>query len=296
MSTFRITPHGRLQEWIAHENGFFTDEGLDYEFVWGTSAVKDEVQPAVRAADGDPLDVRKGAFESMETGRACEVSSACHWMVNMAASADHGRMWGHAYTVTQCGIFVAADSPIRTPEDLAGVDIAVGYHSGSHFSTLQALEGILPADNISLRFGGLPLDRLALLLNREVPAANLFGIPYYIAEQQGFRRVLDATFMIGFLATGDSTIEDLEKYFRGMRRAQIEIDLAPERYKHYFLKEMPERYHGMVDVRGFGTGERVVFEPYTREMYERTHRWTANLQILGADQLGDRDYNEAVLV
>ena len=33
MSKFRIEPHGRLQEWVAQEKGYFKDEGLDYEFV-----------------------------------------------------------------------------------------------------------------------------------------------------------------------------------------------------------------------------------------------------------------------
>ena len=33
MSKFRIEPHGRLQEWVAEEKGYFRDEGLDYEFL-----------------------------------------------------------------------------------------------------------------------------------------------------------------------------------------------------------------------------------------------------------------------
>jgi hypothetical protein len=32
MPKFVIEPHFRLQEWIAEENGYFTAEGLDYEF------------------------------------------------------------------------------------------------------------------------------------------------------------------------------------------------------------------------------------------------------------------------
>lgn len=31
MTTFRISTHGRLQDWIAAENGYFAEEGLDYE-------------------------------------------------------------------------------------------------------------------------------------------------------------------------------------------------------------------------------------------------------------------------
>jgi hypothetical protein len=30
MGTFTIQPHGRLQEWIADEKGYFHDAGLDY--------------------------------------------------------------------------------------------------------------------------------------------------------------------------------------------------------------------------------------------------------------------------
>jgi hypothetical protein len=29
--TFRISSHGRLQDWIAAERGYFDDEGLAYE-------------------------------------------------------------------------------------------------------------------------------------------------------------------------------------------------------------------------------------------------------------------------
>ena len=52
----------------------------------------------------------------------------------------------------------------------------------------------------------------------------------------------------------------------------------------------------MVDVRAFGLAERIVFEPYTREIYERTHRWMLDLQIFPEDQLGVANYEKAVLV
>lgn len=290
MGLFRINPHGRLQEWVADEKGYFRDEGLDYEFV-RSFAVDDTVQ----STESAPAEVKRGAYESMEAGRACEVSSACHWAVNMAASAEHGRMYGHAYSIAPSAIFVPPESPVRRPADLAGVEVGVGYHSGSHFSALQALESFLTPEQIRLRFIGLPIDRLRLLLEREVAAANVFGIPYYVLEQQGFRKVVDTTFMIGFLITGDSSDEDIERYFRALRRAQREIDLEPEHYRHHFLKELPARYHELVDVRAFGTGERLVFEPYTREMFETTHRWVENLRIFSEEQIGHAAYEAAVL-
>jgi hypothetical protein len=237
-----------------------------------------------------------GAFESMETGRACDVSSACHWAVNMASSAEHGVMWGHAYSVTPAGVYVSRDSHIKGPEDLKHVEVGVGYHSGSHFSALQALEPFVSPAEAKLRFIGSPADRLNLLVDGQVESANIFGIQREIAEQLGFRKVLDTTFMIGFLISGDASTEDCQRYFDALQLAQRDIDLEPEKYKHYFEPDVPERYKPLVDVRAFGLAERLVFEPYTREIYEKTHRWMLDLQLFPEDQAGSADYSQAVLV
>ena len=295
MSKFRIIPHRRLQEWVAEEKGYFAEEGLDYEFV--TSDNSDGFSnPAVDSTDETPTEVKRGAFESMEAGRSCEISSACHWAVGMASSGGHGRMWGHAYSVTPSGIWVAPESPLKEPEDLAGIEVAVGFHSGSHFSALQSLEKILPRDQLKLQFVGGPLDRLQLALDRRVQAANVFGTPSYVLEQQGFRKVVDTSFMIGFLINGDAADEQLWAYFNALQRAQREIDAAKELYQHYFLRELPRRYHDIFDYRKAGTGERLVFEPYTREMFERTHRWMLDWQIFPQSQVGEVAYEQAVAV
>lgn len=296
MGTFRIMPHGRLQEWVAQEKGYFTDEGLKYEFVEDFSTTD---MYGVGGSSGEPSEVRevrRGAFESMQAGRACEVSSACHWAVNVAATAQHGRMWGHAYAVTPSGIYVPPESPLRQARHVANVAVAVGYRSGSHFSALQALEAFLRPEEITLDFVGRPMDRLALLLERQVPAGNVFGAAMYVLEQQGFRKIIDTTFMIGFLVSMDTKEEEVHRYFRALQRAQRDIDLEPERYKHYFLRALPSVYHDRVDVHGFGTGERLVFEPYTREMYERTHRCVAAWEIIPPAQAGSANYAAAVLV
>ena len=252
--------------------------------------------PSIETTDTAPVEVKHGAFESMEAGRACEISSACHWAVNMASQAGRGRMWGHAYSITPSGIWVSPESPIQKPEDLADVEVAVGYHSGSHFSALQALEKILPKDQIKLQFVGGPLDRMQLSMDRRVDAANVFGTPAYVLEQQGFRKIVDTSFMIGFLINGDATDEQLWAYFNALQRAQREIDVAKELYQHYFLKELPERYHSMFDHRRAGTGERLIFEPYTKENFQRTHRWMIEWEIFPVDQIGNVEYEKAVAV
>ena len=281
MSKFRIQKHGRLQELIAHEKGYFTDEGLDYEF--GDFVSGDVLGPIVEQlkpvdADGAPaipgtVEVTTGMFETYQAGRACEISSACHWAINEAAASKFGRMWGRAYSVTPAAIMVPPESPVMKPADLAGVDVAVGYHSGSHFSALQTLESFLAPSDIRLRFVGLPWERVEALIRRTVPAANIWGVPLYLLDQQGFRRVADTSFMVGFLFDSDADPEDVDKYFRALRRAQSDLDVEPESFKHHHLDEIPEQFRHLADVRGFGMGERIVFLPYTPEMYYRSQRW-----------------------
>ena len=292
MARFVIQPHTRIQEWVALEHGYFADEGLDYELEESFAA---KFRNPTLAGSGAPAEVKLGAFEQMATHRSCDISSACHWAVNMAATNEHGRMWGHAYSVTPSAIWVPPESPIRAPEELAGQDVAVGFHSGSHFSAVQSLESFLPAEQIKLSFVGLPFDRVQLLLDRRVAAANVFGTAGYILEHQGFRRIVDTTFMIGFLVRATADDGDVRKYFNGLRRAQCEIDIEPERYKHYLIDELPERYKGMLDTRVCGIGERIVFEPYTRDMYERTHRWMLKHQLFEGTPAVQPDYEAAVL-
>src|SRR3981081_1961050 len=303
MSPFKIQPHNRLQEWVAEEKGYFADERLDY--VFHLPGTPDEMgvgrsyhlQGGVESSDAAPLEVTRGAFETMEAGRACDVSGACHWAVTMAASASHGKMWGHAYSVTPSGVYVAAESSIRKPEDLIGREVGVGYHSGSHFSALQALEAFLKPEQMNLKFIGSPNDRVAQLLDRRIEAANVFGLQSYIVEQQGFRKVVDTSFMIGFLISGkDVELQDVEKYFRALQRAQRDVDVEHQQFTHYYLREMADEFKPLVDVRAFGPGERIVFEPYTREVYEQTHRWMKKLELFPAEQLSEADYKIAVLV
>ena len=130
--TFIINPHGRLQEWIAEEKGYFTAAGLtDYELRPHRLLTR-EASKAVAPGGANQLpDNFNGAYQTYEKGRDASISSACHWTVNMAASNAHGRLWGEAYSVSPCAIFVAADSAVRKPEDLAGIDVHVGFQSGN---------------------------------------------------------------------------------------------------------------------------------------------------------------------
>ena len=284
---FIIEPHFRLQEWVAEEKGYFKDEGLDYIFQENIKSTG-----GAHHYKGDKV----GAMQALEKGRTSDVSCACHWTVGVAASKGNGHLYGDVYSVSPAGVFVPKDSPVQTPEDLAGVPIAVGYQSGSHYSTIQALEQYMPLDKINLTFAdGMLFHRLDQLLDGKARASTLFSGPYYFAEQLGYRKVIDCTFMIATTITGNPDPEDVRKFFRALRRAQRDIDLRPELYTHYYKNEFPERYHATMDTRRWGPGERLVFEPYTKEVYDETFRWIADHGIFADTGMGAGKYDEAVI-
>ena len=293
MATFVIHAHGRLQEWVAEENGYFAAEGLtDYAVSWHSLLSPDHAHGQTTPVLPDN---RNGAYQTYAQGRDASVSCACHWTVNKAAAADFGRLWGECYTVTPCGIFVPGASEIRTPEDLADVPVHVGYQSGSHYTTIQALEPFLQGDRIKLAFGGSPADRVDQLLEGQAAAATVFGAQYYMMEQLGFRKIVDATFMIAAMVPPGVDVADVRRYFAALRRAQADIDISHQRYTKHYRHELPERHLRLVDVRRFGPGERIVFEPYTQAMYEATQAWIDARGIFEEGRRNSGAYADAVI-
>src|SRR6266851_2535859 len=210
---FIIEPHFRLQEWVAHEKGYFKDEGLDYVF-----------RELIQSTDG-----------------------------------SH-------------------------------------HYKGDKVGAMQSFEQYMPADKINLTFAdGMLFHRLDQLIEGKAEASALFSGPYYFAEQLGFRKIIDSTFMIATMVTGNPDPEDLKKFFKALRRAQRDIDLRPDLYTHYYKNEFPVRYHAKMDTRRWGPGERLVFEPYTKEVYEETFKWIADHGIFADTGMGSGKYEDAVI-
>ena len=154
----------------------------------------------------------------------------------------------------------------------------------------------MPLGDIQLSFAdGLIFSRMEKLYDRQVPAASVFSGAYYFLEQLGFRKVIDSTFMMASLITGDPDPEDVRRYFRALRRAQRDIDLRPELHTHHYRKEFPERFHDLMDTRRWGPGERLVFEPYTKDVFEASFRWIAERGIFPPGEMGAGRYESSIL-
>jgi hypothetical protein len=97
------------------------------------------------------------------------------------------------------------------------------------------------------------------------------------------------------MINGDPAPEDVKRYFRALKKAQRDIDLRPELYTRYYKNEFPERFHAAMDTRRWGPGERIVFEPYSREIYEQSFDWIEKHGIFRDGTMGNGAYDKATV-
>ena len=69
----------------------------------------------------------------------------------------------------------------------------------------------------------------------------------------------------------------------------------PDRYTHYDKNEFPERFHPLMDTRRWGPGERLVFEPYTKEAHAQTFDWITRHGIFAEGGMGHGRYEDSVM-
>jgi hypothetical protein len=131
MGKFTIQPHGRLQEWIGDEKGDFRDEGLEYEFSHGLSAASEKKIDPRWGGRSPPAHSSRTAGRRQQ-GR--EIRYFLRMSLGQPASAHTGRM-GNLRDAG--GIMVP---PPRSCGRRPRGRKSVGYHSGSHFTTIQAVE------------------------------------------------------------------------------------------------------------------------------------------------------------
>ncbi len=255
----RIIPHFmRLHEWIALEERHYEAEGLEPELLA-------EVMHRVSGHRGDAYKARPQDRPFVDALPA--VNSACHWGSVCNAGAGMGRFVPDVYGVARFALYLRPGSPRERLTDLRGVPVGVGIMAGSHFTTLQTLEKVLPRDQIVIRNFGGPGRRLAGLLGGELEAATLLDPEIPIAEARGLRKVAMGEFKTLFWVHEALDADVLGAYFRALRRADAALRADPRAHLGLWARNVPPDLAGDHDYTRFGLGELLFFEPYSREEF-----------------------------
>ena len=265
----------RLHELVALEEGYFTDEGLAPEVQW-----KDFYDLMGVWADFTGTDVvgTGPAAVRAATSDTEAVASACQWGTINVVGGWNGQWFRDAYAISRHAIYVRPDSSIRSIEDLANVEIGVGWLAGSHFNVYYRLDGHIPLDQIKpIPVGGYG-RRLEALLNGEIEAASLLDPQIFMAEELGLRSVVSGEFECLFWVDEQIDSEALRRFFRALDRAESAMQSDMGKYLPLWEKCIPKEFRDRKwDTASWSQGTRFVMQPYTDEQFTTTmgqiERW-----------------------
>jgi len=185
LTKIRIFPTGmRLHEWIAFAEGYFRAQDLDPEVMW-------DVYHGQMTAWTGGYKARPQDQPFLEGTQA--IGNACAWGSVCNAGAGMGKFVPDACGVVRHAISVRPDSPIRRPEDLRGVPVAVGLMAGGHYNVPYRLEKYLPLEDIKIApVGGFGRRLDALLKGGKIEEAERYmetRRPIFVAQGYPIRKV-----------------------------------------------------------------------------------------------------------
>jgi hypothetical protein len=277
LKSVKIAPKGMgLNDFVAHQEGYFAAEGLDVELDWKTFR---GTQSSWKNLDYFQRPQDKPYTESKED----VIQGACVWGTICNASAGMGKVVADAYGDSPWAIFVRPDSNIRKPEDLKDIPVAVGLRAGSHFNVPYRLEKYLPLEHIkTVNTGGFGA-RLKALLDGEVEAASLLPPQIAMAEQLGLRKIIEDRFHTLWWVPDRAAPEVVRAYLNALDRAEKAMDANIDKYLPLWKLAVPlefEGYHSW-DFNKFGRGERFVYRPIPKQEFDDT---LAQVARWGLDQ------------
>jgi len=213
--------------------------------------------------------------------------NACEWG-NYCRVQDTGtgsRQLGRRAIVAYSALVVAPDSPVFTPQQLAGRTIGVPFYFGTHYIALHMLEGFLPREEIKLcRAPNGSRYRLDALMKGEIEATTLTEPHITLAEKKGCRTICTAFFHGTEVASARVDAETYAAFNRAVREAVRRINANKRGYLHYFIdyyaKTDPEI--AALKVEDLRESRLVVCDPapIPPEEMQRTYDWLKSWGML----------------
>jgi NitT/TauT family transport system substrate-binding protein len=188
------------------------------------------------------------------------------------------RQIGRRSIVTYAALVVRGDSPVQTPQQLANRQIGVPFYFGTHYLTLQMLEGFMPRELIKL--GRVPNGsphRFKLLMDGVVEATTLTEPYITLAEKKGCRLVIAAFHHGTEVASDRVDAETYSAFNRAVREAVRRINANKRAYLHYFIDYYKDKDPEIAKLTIDDLRESRIFvvdpAPIPPEELQRTYEW-----------------------
>ena len=177
---------------VARDEGLFSAENLEVEFV--RSPKREAQLEWLPDRTRKPDEIKSTDNHILfEQGQA-QFHRGCEWgQIRRASdSTCGGQIVSKRASIVSQAILVRWDSPYTRPQDLVNVPVAVHFHAGSHYLTLQMLEGFLSRDEIKVLHIPVNSHRHKALLDGMVDAITVAEPWISLAEKQKCKLIAEA--------------------------------------------------------------------------------------------------------
>src|SRR5438552_8650088 len=142
-----------LPIYVARDEGLFERAGVE---------VRLQARYSERnASDKEPFARLKESL--FEQGKA-DVYNLCEWAgIDRSEHSARGAQVLALRPAVGAQAIISFDPALQEPRDLAGVPVGINDKTGSHYTTLQSLEGVLARDDIVVEHVGVPERRYEAL-------------------------------------------------------------------------------------------------------------------------------------
>jgi NitT/TauT family transport system substrate-binding protein len=230
-------PFQGLAELVAYKEGLFVKEGIEVKWADREKGVDKTPQLDMTDVTGKGVNRFSSHGKLLEEGKA-DLYNACEWgnYCRVEGTKVKSRQIGRRSIVTFAALVVRGDSPVQTPQQFAGRQIGVPFFFGTHYLTLQMLEGFVPRDQIKL--GRVPNGspyRFNLLMTGQIEATTLTEPYISLAEKKGCRLIISAFHHGTEVASDRVDAETYSAFNRAVREAVRRINANKRAYLHYFI-------------------------------------------------------------
>jgi NitT/TauT family transport system substrate-binding protein len=271
-----------LPYYVARDEGYFADEGLELEFV--PRGQGDAATRSVELIEDHHKVSSFGARSPFENGET-SLYRACEWgQVRRSYDSERGgQVVSKRSAVATQAIVVRPDSPANIPQDLANVPVGVNFHHGSHYIAIQMLQGFLSRDEINIvHVEGA--GRFQALRDGVVDAIATMEPWITVSEKLGYKVIAEAHYVGLEIGAPDLDPETFNAINRAVSRAARKLTVDPYAHLHYLIADVPPEIVSLVPADFRRNRLRYVDPaPYSQEDFERTYNWMVDWGLIEPD-------------
>jgi NitT/TauT family transport system substrate-binding protein len=220
-----------LPIYVARDEGLFEKAGIEVRFQAKYSQRN--------ASDKEAFSRLKESL--FEQGKA-DVYNLCEWAgIDRSERSTRGAQVLALRPAVGAQAILSFDAAIQEPRDLAGIPVGINDRTGSHYTTLQSLEGALAREDIVVEHVGVPERRYEALKSGQSRAVAVMEPFISLGLKEG-AHLVDVTFYRGaeVIAPGLSP-EQRAAYLGAINQASELIMADFGKYKHYVTEQTKGR-------------------------------------------------------